>query len=388
MTFQFSAALKSAALLSCVFAVSACGGSTYSVSKTAKESSGPVRKVPAMSIRVHRQLQKAQEAIDIKDLALADTLLSQVFLMERINDYERSVALQLQAMVAFERDDMLGAIDASEKILTFRESIPIGLELGLIYHLGQLHFALKHYEKALQYLEDWEPRAGEFVSEKQLVFMATVHYQLEDYTSAATYINKALNKAGSVPQKNWYLLLLSAYWEQQQYAAASDTLRKLISRWPDPKLCEQLAATEMAHTAGELETALATVAKEYASCLSTARATPPDAVDTARLNDNYSHSGAEDDGSEYRLLVRVQPRIPRKAIEDKVDGEVHIELTILEDGSVDKNSIVITNSNPEGYFEETVIRAASMFKYKPKMVNGKPQKVTGVKYKFTFDAPN
>ncbi|WCL54982.1 TonB family protein [Gimibacter soli] len=94
--------------------------------------------------------------------------------------------------------------------------------------------------------------------------------------------------------------------------------------------------------------------------------------------------GPSSDG-DYLPLVRVQPQYPRRAQERGVEGYVIVELTVNEDGTVPEESIVIIEAEPKGYFETAAKKAAVKFKYKPKVVNGKAQQVTGVKYRFTFD---
>jgi len=94
--------------------------------------------------------------------------------------------------------------------------------------------------------------------------------------------------------------------------------------------------------------------------------------------------GPSSDG-DYLPLVRVQPQYPRRANERGIEGFVIVELTVAEDGTVPPESILIIQAEPKGYFERAATKAAQKFKYKPKVVNGKPQKVTGVRYKFTFD---
>ncbi|MCJ9428437.1 energy transducer TonB [Kordiimonas marina] len=94
--------------------------------------------------------------------------------------------------------------------------------------------------------------------------------------------------------------------------------------------------------------------------------------------------GPSQDG-DYLPLVRVQPQYPRRAQERGIEGYVIVSLTVSEDGTVPPDSIVILDAQPKGYFERAATRAAEKFKYKPKVVNGKPQAVTGVKYRFTFN---
>ncbi|WP_262694235.1 energy transducer TonB [Kordiimonas aquimaris] len=94
--------------------------------------------------------------------------------------------------------------------------------------------------------------------------------------------------------------------------------------------------------------------------------------------------GPSSDG-DYLPLVRVQPQYPRRAAERGIEGYAIVELTVAEDGTVPRDSIVVIEAEPKGYFEREAIKAAAKFKYKPKVVNGKGQEVTGVRYRFSFN---
>jgi len=94
--------------------------------------------------------------------------------------------------------------------------------------------------------------------------------------------------------------------------------------------------------------------------------------------------GPSSDG-DYLPLVRVTAVYPRRAQERGVEGYAIVELTVAEDGSVPPESVIIIEAEPKGYFERNSIKAAQKFKYKPKVVNGKGQQVTGVRYRFTFN---
>ena len=88
---------------------------------------------------------------------------------------------------------------------------------------------------------------------------------------------------------------------------------------------------------------------------------------------------------EYLPLVRIQPSYPRRAQERGIEGYAVVELTVEADGSVPAESVVIIDAEPKGYFEREAIKAARKFKYKPKVVNGRGQTVTGVQYRFSFN---
>ncbi len=92
--------------------------------------------------------------------------------------------------------------------------------------------------------------------------------------------------------------------------------------------------------------------------------------------------GAPTDG-DYLPIVRVQPQYPRRAAERGIEGYVIVSLTVNQAGTT--SDIKVVEAKPEGIFERAAIRAAEKFKYKPKVVNGKPVAVSGVLYQFTFE---
>lgn len=85
---------------------------------------------------------------------------------------------------------------------------------------------------------------------------------------------------------------------------------------------------------------------------------------------------------EYLPLVRPPPVYPRYAQSRGLEGYVIIEFTVTGSGKV-INPLII-EANPEGVFDNAALRAVKNYKYKPKMVDGAPVDVTGVRQKFTF----
>jgi len=239
-------AVAAAAILAATPVPEVAGAGSAAIAQEQEQQKRETRKVPSMSLGIHKIVQKAQEAMDIKDLPEAKELLAEALQKRGINDYERAVIWQLTASIAFEEDDVNGAIRAFEQILVYRESIPVALELGIMYNLGQLYASENNYDKALEYLAEWEPRAGEFVGVNQLVFISQVHYNREDYPNAIDYVDRAIAQAETVDtievKENWYQIKLSAHYELGQYTQVRDVLETLLVHWPKPNYWTQLAS--------------------------------------------------------------------------------------------------------------------------------------------------
>lgn len=204
------------------------------------------RKVPAMSLEVHKQVQKAQEAMDISDIPAAEEFLQKALNKRNINDYEKAVVWQMRAMIAFEKENTPDTIRAYEMILTFRESIPVALEHQIIYGLAQLYFSEENYTKALQFVEEWQRKIDPtLIGVSQLTFISQLHYQLTEFATSLEYIYKAIEQAEAIDtvevKENWYNLALSSHWELSQYNKVRDVLEILLIRWPNPTYWNQLA---------------------------------------------------------------------------------------------------------------------------------------------------
>ncbi|WND02886.1 energy transducer TonB [Temperatibacter marinus] len=111
---------------------------------------------------------------------------------------------------------------------------------------------------------------------------------------------------------------------------------------------------------------------------------PPPSAATGRAGLGNINLGAGADG-DYLPLAMQQPVYPNRALERGIEGYCVVRLTVNEDGTVDSNSIELVEEEPKNVFFRASRKAAAKFKYKPRVVNGKGQKVTGVIYKFSFN---
>lgn len=97
---------------------------------------------------------------------------------------------------------------------------------------------------------------------------------------------------------------------------------------------------------------------------------------------NVGGGGFSSDG-EYLPIVKVAPVYPRRAQTRGIEGYVILEFIVTRTGAV--TNPVVVEAKPPGIFDRAAINAALKFKYKPKVVNGEPIDVAGVRNKITFE---
>lgn len=85
---------------------------------------------------------------------------------------------------------------------------------------------------------------------------------------------------------------------------------------------------------------------------------------------------------DYLPIVRVAPVYPSRALSRGLEGFVDMSFTVTTAGSV-KDPIVLQSTS--SLFERAATRAVLKFKYKPRVVDGVPVEVPGVKTRITFE---
>lgn len=74
-------------------------------------------------------------------------------------------------------------------------------------------------------------------------------------------------------------------------------------------------------------------------------------------------------------LQRIAPQCPRKAALDGLDGIVTVQLLVNADGTV--RSAEVQSAKPRGVFESAAVSAVLKWKFKPRVVDGKPVEQRG-----------
>lgn len=84
---------------------------------------------------------------------------------------------------------------------------------------------------------------------------------------------------------------------------------------------------------------------------------------------------------DYLPIVRVAPVYPARALSRGLEGYVDLEFTVTTTGTVRDPVVIFSTSS---LFERAATRAVLKFKYKPRVVDGVPVDVPGVKTRITF----
>ena len=105
---------------------------------------------------------------------------------------------------------------------------------------------------------------------------------------------------------------------------------------------------------------------------------PPTVLANIELGGPGAMNIAEGD---YLPIVRVAPVYPARALQRGVEGYVDMSFTVTTTGTV-KDPIVMFSTS--SLFDRAASRAVVKFKYKPRVVDGVPVEVVGVKTRITF----
>ncbi len=95
-----------------------------------------------------------------------------------------------------------------------------------------------------------------------------------------------------------------------------------------------------------------------------------------------SGPGLSASDGEYLPMVKVQPQYPSRALSRGIEGYCIVEYTVTKTGSVRDPVAVADECKP--LFKSASVKAALRFKYKPRIENGEPIEVPGVRNKFTY----
>ena len=104
---------------------------------------------------------------------------------------------------------------------------------------------------------------------------------------------------------------------------------------------------------------------------------------TTGISLKLNSSGMSSGDGEYLPIVKVAPIYPRRAQTRGISGYCIVEYTVTKTGSI--RDPIAVDCQPSGIFDRASVKAATKFKYKPRVVDGEPIEVAGVQNKLTYE---
>ncbi len=104
-------------------------------------------------------------------------------------------------------------------------------------------------------------------------------------------------------------------------------------------------------------------------------------IDTNLSLDNASISATDGD---YLPLVAIAPQYPTRAAQRGIQGWCLVSFTVDGMGNVVEDTITVVDAEPASIFDRSSIRAATRFKFQPRVVDGQGVEVPGVQYLFRY----
>mgnify|MGYP001817523305 CR=1 FL=1 len=80
--------------------------------------------------------------------------------------------------------------------------------------------------------------------------------------------------------------------------------------------------------------------------------------------------GSGSDEAEAIPIFKIEPKYPRDAARKRIEGWVKLEFTITESGTVSDPAVV--DSRPRRTFDRSAIQSIRKWRFKPKLVDGRP----------------
>lgn len=109
-------------------------------------------------------------------------------------------------------------------------------------------------------------------------------------------------------------------------------------------------------------------------------------VQLANASAGMSAPGAFGRDGDATPIVRIEPKYPIQASRDGKEGYVKLSFTINEIGGVE--DVKVIEAKPKRVFDKEAKRALRKWKYKPKVVDGKPQRQPGLTVQLDFKMDN
>ena len=134
--------------------------------------------------------------------------------MANLKSYDRSVMWNACAFVYFSDGKYEQAMDAYYRLINEPE-VTIGLRVGALLSLAQLHLVQENYKEGIELILQWMNEV-EKVTAQSYSLLGQAYYQTGDFRKSLTSMETAVTMAeeeGYKPRENWYVIMAACIGE-------------------------------------------------------------------------------------------------------------------------------------------------------------------------------
>ena len=149
--------------------------------------------------------------------------------MSNLKSYDRSVMWNAWAFVYFSDGKYEEAMDAYYRLINEPE-VTIGLRVGALLSLAQLHLVQENYKEGIELILQWMDEV-EKVTAQSYSLLGQAYYQTGDFRKSLTSMETAVTMAeeeGYKPRENWYVIMAACIGELKKDIGEKESLLRQI----------------------------------------------------------------------------------------------------------------------------------------------------------------
>ena len=203
-----------------------------------KKTNIKYKKARALQARTAKEMAKVYEALEVvddkgepdPDMETVLSILNELRRdMANLKSYDRSVMWNAWAFVYFSDGKYDQAMDAYYNLINEPE-VTIGLRVGALLSLAQLHLVQENYKEGIELILQWMNEV-EKVTAQSYSLLGQAYYQTGDFRKSLSSMETAVTMAeeeGYKPRENWYVIMAASIGELKKEIGEKESLLRQI----------------------------------------------------------------------------------------------------------------------------------------------------------------
>ena len=203
-----------------------------------KKTNIKYKKARALQAGTAKKMAKVYEALEVvddkgepdPDMETVLSILNELRRdMANLKSYDRSVMWNAWAFVYFSDGKYDQAMDAYYNLINEPE-VTIGLRVGALLSLGQLHLVQENYKEGIELILQWMNEV-EKVTAQSYSLLGQAYYQTGDFRKSLSSMETAVTMAeeeGYKPRENWYVIMAASIGELKKEIGEKESLLRQI----------------------------------------------------------------------------------------------------------------------------------------------------------------